>query len=69
MIGLACENDQGDEGIYYVTKWLSIRLPLNERFVVWVSDGQQHMIKAYHEMWMFGMRFLSIDYTIKKREG
>ena len=60
--------DKGDEGIYYVTKWFTIRLPINEHFTVWPETGL-HQIKASHKMWIFGIPFLSIDYTIKKREG
>ncbi|CAG9622290.1 YndJ family protein [Sutcliffiella rhizosphaerae] len=56
-----------DEGIYYVTKWFSIRLPINERFLVWMPTDT-NVIKATHEMWMMGKKFLTIDYEIEKRK-
>ncbi|WP_027963971.1 YndJ family protein [Halalkalibacillus halophilus] len=63
----AFKGGKGDEGIYYVTKWFRIRLPIDERFVVWKSDKEKEDLKATHEMWMFGIQFLSIDYSISKR--
>lgn len=58
------QKDKGDEGIYYHTKWFSIRLPINERFLVWTRTSEN--LQASHEMWMFGKKFLTIDYEIHK---
>ncbi|UZW66672.1 hypothetical protein OC195_01530 [Priestia flexa] len=35
LTSLKQSGDKGDEGIYYVTKWFTIRLPINEHFTVW----------------------------------
>ncbi|WP_227938835.1 YndJ family protein [Alkalihalobacillus deserti] len=69
LTSLEKRDDKGDEGIYYVTKWFTIRLPLNERFIVWVPASTPNKIKASHEMWMLGIKFLSIDYSIEKTES
>lgn len=56
----------GDEGIYYHSKWFSVRLPIQERFLVWHS-GEREGIRASHKMWMFGIPFLMIDYKISRK--
>lgn len=66
----------GDEGLYLVTPWLPIRLPVNEEFRVRpvgasasqserpsFADGETDLV-ATHEMWVFGRRFLTITYAI-----
>ncbi|MBT2651027.1 YndJ family protein [Oceanobacillus sp. ISL-73] len=57
----ARSKNKGDEGIYYVTKWFSIKLPISEHFTVWEEEDY---LKANHEMWILGKKFLTIDYSI-----
>ncbi|MCU5573038.1 YndJ family protein, partial [Bacillus cereus] len=58
------ENGQGDEGIYLHTRFLTIRLPLAETFII--KERTDHILEANHRMWIFGVKFLEIDYKIKK---
>lgn len=60
------ENGKGDEGIYLHTRFFTVRLPLAETFIIKEGNGQ--MLTAHHKMWIFGVRFLEIDYEIKKLE-
>ncbi|EMI9090245.1 hypothetical protein COD05_06545 [Bacillus cereus] len=60
-------NGKGDEGIYLHTRFFTIRLPLAETFVI--KEGTNHILEANHRMWIFGVKFLEIDYEIKKIEG
>ncbi|GAE29591.1 YndJ family protein [Alkalihalobacillus hemicellulosilyticus] len=59
---------KGDEGIYYVTKWFVVRLPLDERFQLWVEDSNVSILNANHRMWLCGKRFLTIDYWITRNK-
>ncbi|MGH0427749.1 YndJ family protein [Bacillus hominis] len=59
-------NGKGDEGIYLHTRYFTIRLPLAETFIIKERKGQ--MLTAHHKMWIFGVKFLEIDYEIKKIE-
>ncbi|SDD10346.1 YndJ-like protein [Bacillus wiedmannii] len=60
-------NGKGDEGIYLHTRFFTIRLPLAETFII--KENTNHILEANHRMWIFGVKFLEIDYEIKKREG
>ena len=55
-----------DAGIYLTTKFGTyFKLPIEENFVVREeSDGS---LKAKHEMWIFSVPFLAIDYKIHKK--
>lgn len=57
-----------DAGIYLTSRLGQyFRLPLEENFVVHEeTDGQLH---AKHEMWIFSIPFLRIDYTIVKKDA
>lgn len=66
LTSLPRRGKRGDEGIYFHTKYLSVRLPLNERFRVRANDHGR--LRAIHEMWLFGIRFLTINYEIEKIE-
>ncbi|SCB67585.1 YndJ family protein [Bacillus mycoides] len=59
-------NGKGDEGIYLHTRFFTIRLPLAEIFIIKESTDQ--ILEANHRMWIFGVKFLEIDYEIKKIE-
>ncbi|HHT7235721.1 TPA: YndJ family protein [Bacillus cereus] len=58
---------KGDEGIYLHTRFFTICLPLAETFII--KEGTDQMLTANHRMWIFGVKFLEIDYEIKKIEG
>ncbi|PGO32739.1 hypothetical protein CN984_08385 [Bacillus cereus] len=60
------KNDKGDEGIYLHTRFFTIRLPLAETFIIKESTDQ--ILEANHRMWIFGVKFLEIDYESKKIE-
>ncbi|GCF75846.1 hypothetical protein CN445_01655 [Bacillus cereus] len=59
-------NGKGDEGIYLHTRFFTIRLPLAETFMI--KEGKDQILTANHRMWIFGVKFLEIDYEIKKIE-
>ncbi|PFO65728.1 hypothetical protein COC58_17000 [Bacillus cereus] len=59
-------NGKGDEGIYLHTRFFTIRLPLAETFII--KARTDHILEANHRMWIFGVKFLEIDYEIKKIE-
>ncbi|CAM3840545.1 MULTISPECIES: YndJ family protein [Bacillus cereus group] len=60
------KNGKGDEGIYLHTRYFTIRLPLAETFII--KEGANQMLEANHKMWIFGIKFLEIDYEIKRLE-
>ncbi|PHD55457.1 YndJ family protein [Bacillus wiedmannii] len=60
-------NGKGDEGIYLHTRFFTIRLPLAETFII--KENTNDILEANHRMWIFGVKFLEIDYEIKKIEG
>lgn len=51
-------------GIYLHTRFLTIRLPLAETFII--KERTDRILEANHRMWIFGVKFLEIDYKIKK---
>ena len=59
-------NGKGDEGIYLHTRFFTVRLPLAETFII--KEGNDRMLTAHHKMWIFGVKFLEIDYEIKRIE-
>jgi hypothetical protein len=64
LTSVSRKDRKGDEGIYLVTSFLTLRLPLSERFIVKEKDSS--MLTANHQMWIFGLKFLEIDYEIEK---
>lgn len=66
----------GDEGVYFATRWLTVRLPINETISVWAANGDEAETRfsrpapehttavAQHEMWLFGKAFLTLYYFI-----
>ncbi|MGE7884613.1 YndJ family protein [Bacillus sp. NPDC094077] len=60
------ENGKGDEGIYLYTRFLTMRLPLAETFII--KESADHTLTAHHKMCLFGMEFLHIHYKINKIE-
>lgn len=72
--------DRGDAGIWFATRRGPIRLPLQERIDVWeptmrgVPESLRNPPKgttvvARHELRMFGLRYLVLDYLIAPRDG
>ncbi len=59
------KRSNGDEGIYYHTKWFTIKLPIDEHFNVWF-DEKANLLKASHHMSLFTNPFLKIDYEINR---
>lgn len=69
----------GDEGVYYATPLLPLRLPFNETIEVWdasepastdadeLADAQRPWTAfARHDMWLFGAQFLVLHYLIRR---
>ena len=52
-----------DCGIYVVLGPLVIRSPLSEEIRVWLDDAGA--LVARHDVWLFGVRFLSLDYAMR----
>lgn len=53
----------GDQGVYAVGRRWRVRLPINETIRVWTEDDAT--VLARHDMWCFGIRFLTLDYAIR----
>jgi hypothetical protein len=65
----------GDQGVYFANSLLPVRLPLNETITVWAAESgdapfdvdittENVRVLARHEMWLFGLKFLELDYEI-----
>jgi hypothetical protein len=59
----------GDQGVYFANRILPFRLPMNETITVWPPSengepANAPVLKAKHEMWIFGINFLNLDYDI-----
>lgn len=62
------EGNSGDQGVYLVIDQKAIRLPINETITVWKDPAApQGSIEALHEMWLFGMKFLTLEYHIFRK--
>lgn len=67
-------DDVGDQGVYFVTRWLTFRLPFNEVIDVYLNAPddlpsdilfrEQVTLFARHRMWLFGYSFLTLYYMI-----
>jgi len=56
-------NGEGDAGTYLaIGRWL-FKLPLQESFIIWEDNGN---LKATHDMTLFGIHFLHIDYEMRE---
>ncbi|MRH44545.1 hypothetical protein GH741_18020 [Aquibacillus halophilus] len=54
-----------DQGVYLVIKQKGLRLPINETITVWKEQKTpKGQIEAKHDMWLFGIKFLTLDYHI-----
>lgn len=74
------EGRVGDEGIYLVTRWLPVRTPLDEAITVWATPpgedergwpagAQGSQVLARHDMWLFGVHFLRLEYYLLDEAG
>jgi len=66
----------GDEGVYFANRVLPVRLPLNETIRVWTPGmagipvamerppNTPVTVVARHDLWLFGMQYLTLDYYI-----
>ncbi|MFP3390327.1 YndJ family protein [Brevibacillus sp. SIMBA_040] len=62
------EVTSGDQGVYLVINQKAIRLPINETIAVWKDpESLEGNIEAKHHMWLFGMKFLTLEYRIYKK--
>ncbi|WP_274366193.1 YndJ family protein [Paenibacillus thermotolerans] len=62
------EPSAGDQGVYLVFRRKAIRLPINETITVRKHPGSSEgCIEAKHDMWLFGMKFLTLDYLIYRK--
>lgn len=78
----ASTQKSGDQGVYYFNRILPVRTPINETIHVWTPnmipseldlhnfprdpENQQIDILARHEVWLFGIKFLTLEYQIFK---
>ncbi|WP_257457900.1 YndJ family protein [Archangium lipolyticum] len=66
----------GDQGVYLANPLLPLRLPLNETIWVWSAGGTPAteppcddpavVLRARHEMWFFGRKYLELHYFIQR---
>jgi hypothetical protein len=62
----------GDQGVYFANRISPVRLPMNEVITVWAvnkvkdseNEATQPTIKATHEIWLCGIKFLELAYDI-----
>ncbi len=76
LTSLPSSGAPGDEGVYFVTRFLPIRLPMNETIKVWPTDAANGAkiithtvpatttIVARHDVWVFGLHSLTLYYAI-----
>jgi hypothetical protein len=58
------EERDGDQGVYLVASGRGLRLPLDETIEVWPNaDGS---LEAIHDMWLFGIRYLRLEYRLAR---
>lgn len=76
-LATAGDGEVGDPGLYLVTPVGAFALPMEQRFQVWPveretrtarDDGPTTSLRATHEMWVLGQRFLVVEYRIRRRE-
>lgn len=71
------ENTGGDQGVYIVSRGCPLRLPLDETISVYAAKDAPPDIPAQprttlvarHEMWLFGVPYLTMHYQIRRRSA
>ncbi len=70
--------ERGDEGVYLATRWFYFRLPVNETIAVYPAAGAslrnqpqkpEILLTARHDMYLFGLRCLTLEYWIYRTEN
>jgi hypothetical protein len=72
---LPIPDHSGDQGVYFVWRSLFLRLPFNETIDVYPLDNDSvpetpdprysaSTVYARHDMWLWGIRFLTLDYWL-----
>lgn len=65
-----------DQGVFFASRLLTIRLPVNETITVYAKsvtydeyppDFELGEIRAQHKMWLFGLHFLTLHYAISRK--
>lgn len=68
---------RGDEGVYLATRWFYFRLPINETIAVYPAAGErlrndqsgpEILLTARHDMYLFGLRCLTLEYQIYRAD-
>jgi len=69
------ERVYGDGGLYLVTPFVPVRLPLDERLSVWAAEDAPEELDEHdadvvvrHEMYLFGRKFVTLVYYADKTE-
>jgi len=67
----------GDQGVYLANRLLPCRTPFNETIRVWAAaetpateppcDDPSVVLRAKHELWLFGLKYLELHYFIARR--
>lgn len=61
------QDDRGDQGVYLATALGAARLPMNETIDVWAeASGDGTVLRARHVLWLLGLRYLELDYAIRR---
>ena len=78
LTSLPSEDYSGDQGVYWVNRLLTMRLPINETIDVFsiayddlLDDAPVHdqaYVFARHRMWLFGIKFLTLHYIISPND-
>jgi hypothetical protein len=67
------EHFDGDQGIYLARGSSPFRLPMDETITVWPASASEReagsCLEARHDMWLFGLRFLTLHYRIRRIAG
>ena len=57
----------GDEGVYLVTRWGELRLPMHETLIIGPASGRAGEVAATHEVHVIGLRALRLTYHIRPK--
>ncbi len=60
-------DNAGDEGVYFCFRRVRFKMPLNETIRVSLGERAGEVI-AEHRMWLFGVRFVTLNYRMRSAE-